>query len=58
MTKQPRLLSTVQAADYLGVSTNTIRNYIARGWLTAQRIGPKLLKFDPADLDRVAQRVN
>ncbi|QLL06664.1 helix-turn-helix domain-containing protein [Mycobacterium vicinigordonae] len=58
MTKQPRLLSTVQAADYLGVSTNTIRNYIARGWLTAHRIGPKLLKFDPADLDRVAERVN
>jgi excisionase family DNA binding protein len=44
-----RLLSTVQAAEYLGVSTNSIRNYIARGWLTAHRIGPKLLKFDPAE---------
>ena len=50
-TQSKRLLSTAQAADYLGVSTNTIRNYIARGILTAHRVGPKLLRFDPADLD-------
>jgi excisionase family DNA binding protein len=53
-----RLLSTAEAAAYLGVCRNTIRNYIARGWLPAHRVGPKLLRFDPADLDRVAHRVN
>lgn len=53
-----RLLSTAEAAEYLGVSVNTIRNYIAKGLITAQRVGPKLLKFNPADLDKAAHRVN
>ena len=57
MSNQPRLLSTAQAAAYLGVSPNTVRNYIARGLLSAHRVGPKLLKFDPADLDRAARRL-
>jgi excisionase family DNA binding protein len=52
-----RLLSTAQAADYLGVSVNTIRNYIAQGWISAIRVGPKLLRFDPVDLDAAAHRI-
>ena len=55
MSKQ--LLSTVEAAAYLGVSTNTIRNYIKSGKLKAQRVGPKLLKFRAEDLQRVATDV-
>jgi excisionase family DNA binding protein len=52
-----RLLSTSEAADYLGVSPNTIRNYIERGLIASHRTGPRpLLKFDPADLDELAPK--
>jgi excisionase family DNA binding protein len=37
------LISTAQAARRLGVSPNTVRNYVANGQLTAIRVGPKLL---------------
>jgi excisionase family DNA binding protein len=50
-----RWFSTSQAAEYLGVSVNTVRNYIADGRLKVHRMGPKLLKFDRADLDRFVE---
>ena len=49
-----QLLSTPQAAAYLGVSVNTIRKYLAEGKIRARRVGVKLIKFDPADLDEFA----
>ena len=48
-------LSTAEAAEYLGVSKNTLRSYIAKGIITAHRLGPRLLKFDPAELDAAAK---
>jgi excisionase family DNA binding protein len=51
------LISTAQVAGRLGVSTNTIRNYVANGQLTAIRVGPKLLKFDVAEVDSLRQRI-
>lgn len=42
----------------LGVTPNTVRNYVAQGLLTAHKIGPKLLKFDPAELDRINLKVD
>ncbi|MCV7222956.1 MULTISPECIES: helix-turn-helix domain-containing protein [Mycobacteriaceae] len=54
-THTPRWLSTSQAAEYLGVSVNTVRNYIADGRLKVHRMGPKLLKFDRAELDRFVE---
>ena len=50
------LLSIKEAAEYLQVSPNTVRNYIAKHGLKAQRVGPKLLKFRRADLDRFIER--
>jgi excisionase family DNA binding protein len=47
-----RLLSTKQAAEYLGVSQNTIRKYRDEGKIRAVRVGEKLVKYDPEDLDR------
>lgn len=44
------LLSVAQAAEWLGVSERTVRNFIARGELRAKRIGPKLTRIDPADV--------
>lgn len=54
--KSRHYLSTAEAAAYLGVSKNTLRSYITKGIVPAHRLGPRLLKFDPAELDRVIGR--
>jgi len=47
-----RWLNQAQAADYLGVTDRTIRNYIARGQLKGHRVrGSRLIRLDVADLD-------
>jgi excisionase family DNA binding protein len=51
-----QLLSTPQAALYLGVSVNTVRKYLSEGKIAARKVGVKLIKFDPADLDEFAKR--
>ena len=51
-----RLMSQAEAAEYLGVSTRTIRSYIARGILRANRIrGSRLIRIDSADLDALVR---
>jgi excisionase family DNA binding protein len=50
-------MSISEGADYHGVSTRTIRRWIATGRLPAYRVGDKLLRIDPADLDRISRRV-
>jgi len=35
------MISTGEAAERLGVSENTIRDYIAKGFITAKRYGPR-----------------
>jgi excisionase family DNA binding protein len=47
-----RLLSLRQAADYLGVSYWTVRNWVESGKLSAIRLGPKLIRIERSDLDR------
>lgn len=45
-------LSQVQAAEYIGVTDRTIRNYIARGILPAARVrGSRAIRINRADLD-------
>ena len=60
----PRLLSVTETASYLGVSTVTIRRWIASGVLTPVRLpsvknagesGRRLL-FDRNDLDAIIDR--
>jgi excisionase family DNA binding protein len=35
-----------EAADAYGVSTKTIRRYIAAGLISAHRVGPRLIRLD------------
>ena len=50
----PRLLTVKGAAEYLAVSTSTIRNWIAAGLLPADRVGPRnLIRIKPEDLDKL-----
>jgi excisionase family DNA binding protein len=51
-----KLMSIKEAAEYLGVSPNSVRNYIAKQGLKYQRVGPKLIKFRKSDLDKFIDR--
>lgn len=47
-----RWLSQQEAAEYLGVTDRTIRNYIARGHLHGHRIrGARLVRIDLNELE-------
>jgi excisionase family DNA binding protein len=50
-TPARQLDSIGEAAAYLGVSTKTIRRWIASGDLSAYRAGPRLIRVDHAELD-------
>ena len=53
LTKKP---GTVQeAADYLKVSTKTIRRYISQGLVEAERVGPRLIRVNLASLDNLGR---
>lgn len=55
MPPEPRpLLSTDEAAAYLGISSSTVRNYIYTKEILepSKRIG-RVMQFDPADLDAI-----
>lgn len=43
--------SVGQAAARVGVSTKTVRRWIASGQLAGYRMGPRLLRVDPDDVD-------
>jgi excisionase family DNA binding protein len=51
------LLSQQAAADYLGVTERTIRNYVSRGQLRAYRVGGRLVRVDQADLDALLRPI-
>lgn len=50
-----RLESLQDAADRLGVSVSTIRRQIAAGKLTGYRLGTRILRVDPEEVDRTLQ---
>ena len=44
-------------AEQLGVSRETVRRMIARGELRAYKVGPKLVRIDPADVAKVMRPI-
>lgn len=53
-----RWLSQTEAADYVGVTDRTIRNYIARGQLAGHRVrGSRLVRIDRAELDALMRPI-
>ena len=51
-TLSRRWMSQAEAAEYLGVTERTIRNYISRGDLPGHRVrGSRLVRVDRCDLD-------
>ena len=53
-----RWLSQAEAAEYLGVTDRTIRNYISRGVLAGNRVrGSRLVRIDRAELDALMRPI-
>ncbi|MEO7980341.1 MAG: helix-turn-helix domain-containing protein [Sporichthyaceae bacterium] len=46
-----------EAAASRGVSTRTVRRWIAAGLLPAYRVGPRLVRINPEDLDKLDRRI-
>ncbi|HHU39049.1 MAG TPA: helix-turn-helix domain-containing protein [Propionibacterium sp.] len=59
MTEQHRrqFESLSQAAARSGLSTRTLRRRISAGQLAAYRNGPRLIRVDPEDVDRLMRRL-
>ena len=56
LERMSELLTTQEAADLVGCSLATIRNWIRDGRLRAYRMGPRLLRIKPEDLDQLIRR--
>ena len=55
---EPRLYETLtDAAARVGVHRNTLRNRIADGSLTAYRVGPRLIRVDPDEVDQLMRPI-
>lgn len=52
-SSRTRYVAIADAADYLSVTDRTIRNYIARGFLTGYRIGPRSIRVDLRELEEL-----
>ncbi len=49
--------SLASASERTGLSTRTLRRRIAQGLLPAYRGGPRVLRLDPEDVDRLMTRI-
>jgi len=54
---QRQMVPIPAAAEHTGVSTQTIRRYIAAGRLTGYRVGPRLIRVDLAEVDALLHRI-
>jgi excisionase family DNA binding protein len=51
LSRRPRLLSVEEAADYLGISTGTMRNWLSMRRIEYVKVG-RLTRVSQAALDR------
>lgn len=56
-TAPPTLISIAQAAERLGLSTDTVRRRIADGTLPARRVGPRTIRLDARDVDALVRPI-
>lgn len=57
MSRATAYISLQQAAEQLGVSDKTIRNWIATGRLTGYRAGPRMLRVRQEELEAIMRPI-
>lgn len=58
MSEQPRNFVTLEAeAQRLSISQRTLRRMIARGELTAYRVGGRLIRLDRREVDALVRKI-
>ncbi|WP_445169911.1 excisionase family DNA-binding protein [Mycolicibacterium sp. Dal123E01] len=50
-SQRRRYVTQAEAAEYLGVTTRTIRQMIADGRLTGYRLNPRFIRIDLNEID-------
>jgi excisionase family DNA binding protein len=50
-----KLVSIVEAAEYLGVNVRSIRNMLTDGRLKAYTLGPRIVRIRLSDIDAALQ---
>ena len=51
------MISTTDAARRLGVDDRTLRAWISRGLLPGYRVGPRLIRVDPVEVEALIRRI-
>lgn len=51
------LVSISATARSVGVSERTVRRWISQGLIPGHRVGPKLIRVDPADVEAMLHRI-
>jgi excisionase family DNA binding protein len=57
MPEQRAYVTITEAADYLGLTTRTVRLMIADGRLTAYSNGPRIIRLDRNEIDAAMRPV-
>jgi excisionase family DNA binding protein len=52
-----RWVKLIEAAEYAQIPMRTMRDWIAKGWLPAYRIGPRQIQIDLNDVDALRRRI-
>ncbi|RAU99478.1 DNA-binding protein [Mycolicibacter senuensis] len=54
---QPRLMSIAAAAEAADVNPRTVRRWLAKGLIAGYRVGPRLIKVDMTELERIMEPI-
>lgn len=55
--QQRAFVSQAEAAEMLGVTERTIRNFVSRGELRAYKVGGRLVRIDVVDLEQLLRQI-
>ena len=55
--KTPEYLTRKETAEMLGVSLPTLHSYVKKGFISAQRVGEKTVRFKKEDVEKALNAV-
>jgi excisionase family DNA binding protein len=54
---EPRQLTVAEVAEARGVHVNTVRRWIAEGYLRAERVGPRIIRINADDVAALGRTI-